>query len=220
MGYPPGQMPPQAPAKSGGCFKGCCIAAVILAVLGVIGMVIIGTQWKKWMGSLAIEGIIKPSDMTEAEKKEASDMIPMYIEALEKSKVTQAQFQEIMESLDRAGKDQKYEAKELRPIFGKMKAQLKAAGYSLPSELFPPIAEIRSEAEGKWQVVVRSVPKGKVSESAAAIAQAMKVPESGAKAMLKDLPSTVMEGVTKGSADALAAKLRAEGCEVDVTEKE
>jgi len=188
---------------------------VIVGVLGIIGAIVIAMNWQKWVVTAMMKGAIEPSDLTADEKSEAKELLQKYFEAAMAQKINQNDFQTEMNRLGAVGNDGKSEAKELRPIFGRIKSQLKTAGYTFPSALFPLIVESSTQPEGDWEVVVTKVPSGKKTEAAAAISKATKVPEETAKAMLKDLPVTVMSHVAAEQAEALVSELKAAGCEAE-----
>jgi hypothetical protein len=211
--------PPPPPQKSDGCFKGCCIVAAILGVLGVIGAVVLGLTWKKWTIGLVAAGTIDQCpDLSPDEKKEARDLLQKGFDAVTGEKSADQKFvQDFMEEFNRlgqVGQDGRVEGKEIRPIMGRIKKLLRDAGYGsqFPSSLFPymPPASGGAILTGDWEVVVTKVTD--LDAAAKVLAEELHISETTARASFVQLPATVATKLSESAAGDLAAALQEAGC--------
>lgn len=202
------QAPPPPPAKSGGCFKGCCIVAVILGVLGVIGVVVIGMKWKQMYAAMIRKTVVDQSDLTPDEKKETEEIFEKALDAMTGPKAGDQkfaeQFQRAMNDLQAAAQDQKIEGRELRPVFARMKQALKDAGYTFSTNLFPMVS---------WKVTVTAFDEERKAEVVKVLGQKMSLPEAAAASILAKLPAEVLTGVTEPEAQDFLRKLEEAGCD-------
>ncbi|MCE9581689.1 MAG: ribosomal protein L7/L12 [Planctomycetes bacterium] len=222
MPFQPGafQAPPPA-QKSGGCFKGCCIAGVIVGLLGVGGLVFLGLTWKKILMKQLSVAVIDPSDLTPDEKVEARSLLEKYFELATGSKAgdqTFAEgFQKNFNDLGQSANGGKPKASSLRPIFGRIKKVLGDNGHPYPSTLFPFIPDVdKGSSTGNWNVVVSKFDEARRKEVVQAIMRKDKVTEMVADSMLKSSPAIVLNGVSKADAEEFRQALEALGCDAEV----
>lgn len=205
------QAPPPLPQKSGGCFKGCCIIAVILGVLGAIGIGIVALKWKSMMTWMICKQTIDPSDLTPDEKVEARQLIQAYLDIAYGPKIGDPRymqdFQKNVNEMQMAAMDGKVEAKEIRPPLIRIKTLVKAEGRSFPSALFQATS---------WTVRIEKFEESRRAEIRAAIRKKLSVNDAIADSMLRDVPSDVLVGVPEDEASKFAKDLESAGCTVVV----
>ncbi len=202
------QAPPPPPQKSGGCFKGCCIIAVILGVIGVVGLVIVGLKWKQMYAWGLAKGVVDQSDLTPPEKAEAREIFEKTLDAMTGAKAGDQkfadQFTKAMNDLQAASQDNKIEGRELRPVFARLKQALKEAGYSFPSNLFPMV---------DWKVTITACDDAKKAAVVQALMKRLNLPESVASSMLNKLPADVLSGVSEIEAQDFLKTLEKAGAD-------
>jgi len=203
------QAPPPAPQKSGGCFKGCCIVAIILGVLGAIGAGVVAMKWKGMLSWSLVKQCVDPSDLTADEKKEAAQLMDAYVEICYGAKLgdprAMSDFQKNTSEMQMAAMDGKVEAHEIRPALIRIKTFVKAEGKSFTSALFQATA---------WIVQIEKFDEGRRSEAMATILKKLRVTEAVADSMLRKMPSDVLQGVPEDEARKFAAELELSGCTV------
>ncbi|MEK7465804.1 MAG: hypothetical protein AAB074_00190 [Planctomycetota bacterium] len=198
------------PQKSGGCFKGCCIIAVILGVVGAIGVGVVALKWKGMLAWSITKQCIDPSDLTADEKTEARQLIDAYIEVTYGPKigdpVYMQEFQKNISEMQMAAMDGKVEAREIRPSLIRIKSLVKAEGKAFPSALFQ---------ASFWTVRIEGFDESRRAEARAVIRK--KLPTDAiADSMLNNLPNDVLEGVPEDEARKFQRELESAGCSVVV----
>jgi len=221
---PAGYAPPPQP-KSNGCLKGCCIVAVILGVLGVIGMVVFGLNFKRFMSyGLKQATIEQCADLTPDERKEAGELMDAYVKLTFGDKSADQKwlndFNQNINEMSQSGQDGKIEARELRRPLGRIKKALQGAGQSWPSTLFPEVSEAEAGGvpEGNYGVTVLSVPADAREKAVGILAARTFRPREDVEADLKKLPAVVIRGCSQDYALATEALLTKAGCRVSVEE--
>jgi hypothetical protein len=167
-------------------------------------------NFKKLISWSLVKQGVDPSDLAPDEKAEAKQLIEAYVDIVYGSKfgdpAATADLQKTQAEIMAAAGDGKVEAKEVRPVFIRMKTFVKKEGRSFPSSLFT----ITS-----WNVRIVGFDSARRKEAREAVAKALgSGGEEGANFILSRLPQDVVSGVPEVEANRIMKALMEAGCDV------